>query len=197
MKKDDQFYRDMQRYIAVTAIGPSTLRNQGSAGVIEAAQDYLAGIDLGGFCTKDERTFLMVLDAATEKLKRTLPREAQNWGAARKACNLFLRDICYNRFLCQRYYGLEESEEWMEIPLDGLVAVALKRKGQRGGLPRWPGLNGLTPEISAKFQAFARQIAAEKRISRVHLDMRLWMTERKKNGEQSASADAIPRAAER
>jgi len=195
-KKDDQFYRDMQRYIAVTTIGPSTLRNQGSAGVIEAAQNYLAGIDLGGFRTKDERTFLMVLDAATEKLKRTLPREAQNWGAARKACNLFLRDICYNRFLCQRY-GLEESEEWMEIPLDGLVAVALKRKGQRGGLPRWPGLNGLTPEISAKFQAFARQIAAEKGISRVHLDMRLWMTERKRNGEQSASADAIPSAAER
>lgn len=185
----------MQRYIAVTTIGPSALRNQGSAGVIKAAQNYLAVIDLGAFRAKDEGTFLKVLDAATEKLKHTLPRGAQNWGAARKAWNLFLRDICYNRFLCQRY-GLEETEEWMEIPLDGLVATALKRKGQRGGLPRWPGLNGLTPEVSAEFQAYARQVAAEQGISRVHVDMRLWTTERERNGEQSAAAAALSRAAQ-
>lgn len=196
IKKDDHFYRDMQRYIAVTTIGPSALRNQGSAGVIKAAQNYLAVINLGAFRTKDERAFLKVLDDTTQKLKHKLPRGAQNWGAARKACNLFLRDICYNRFLCQRY-GLEESEEWMEIPLDGLVATALKRKGRKGGLPRWPGLNRLTPEVSAKFQAFARQVAADQGISRVHLDMRLWTTERERNGEQSAAADALPRAAER
>ena len=28
MNKDDEFYRDMQRYVAVTTVGPSTLRNQ-------------------------------------------------------------------------------------------------------------------------------------------------------------------------
>jgi hypothetical protein len=134
MKKDHQFYRDMQRYISITAIGPSALRNEGSAGVIKGARNYLAAIDLGAFRTKDESTFLNVLDAATEALKRALPQGARHWGAARKACNLFLRDICYNRFLCHRY-GLDEAEEWMEIPLDGLVATALKRKGQRGGLP--------------------------------------------------------------
>jgi hypothetical protein len=182
MKKDDQFYRDMQRYIAVTTIGPSALRNQGSRGVIKAAQKYLAVIDLGAFRTKDEAAFLSTLDAETEKLQQTLPRGAQNWGAARKACNLFLRDICYNRFLCERH-GLADSEEWMEIPLDGLVATALKRKGKRGGLPRWPGINGLTAEVSAKYQAFAREVAKEQGISRVHLDMRLWTTERERNGE--------------
>ena len=196
MKKDDQFYQDMQRYIAVTTIGPSALRNQGSSGVIKAAQNYLAVIDVGRFRTKDERTFLKSLDAATEKLKHALPPGAQNWGAARKACNLFLRDIYYNRFLCQRH-GLEDSEEWMEIPLDGLVATALKRKGKRGALSRWPGLNRLTPEISAKFQTFARQVAAEQGISRVHLDMRLWTTQRERNGEQSVFAVALPRAVER
>ena len=196
MRKDDQFYWDMQRYIAVTTIGPSALRNQGSKGVIKAAQKHLAEIDLGDFRTKDEQAFLKVLDAATDKLKSALPRGAQNWGAARKACNLFLRDICYNRFLCQ-HYRLEESEEWMEIPLDGLITTALKRKGQRGTLPRWPGLNGLTPEVSARFQAFARQVAAQQGISRVHLDMRLWTTERERSGEQAAAADRLPPAAER
>jgi hypothetical protein len=179
MKKDDQFYQDMQRYIAVTTIGPSALRNQGAAGVIKAAQNHLAIIDLGSFWAKDEKTFLKALDARTEELKDALPRGARNWGAARKACNLFLRDICYNRFLCERH-GLAESEEWMEIPLDGLVATALKRKGHRGGLPRWPGLNGLTPGVSARFQAFARNVAAKQGISRVHLDMRLWTMEREK-----------------
>jgi hypothetical protein len=38
MNKDIHFYHDMQRYIAVTTIGPSTLRNQGSKGVIKSAQ---------------------------------------------------------------------------------------------------------------------------------------------------------------
>jgi len=33
MKKDDKFYLDMQRYIAVITVSPSTLRNQGSKGV--------------------------------------------------------------------------------------------------------------------------------------------------------------------
>ncbi len=186
MKKDDQFYRDMQRYIAVTTVGPSALRNQGSKGVIKAAQNYLAVMDLGAFRTKNEPSFLKTLNIQTERLRLALPKGARNWGAARKACNLFLRDICYNRFLCEQH-GLSDSEEWMEIPLDGLVALALKRKGKRGALPRWPGLNGLTPEVSAKFQAYARKVANDQGISRVHLDMRLWTLEREKNGEQSAA----------
>jgi hypothetical protein len=184
MKKDDQFYRDMQRYIAVTTIGPSALRNQGSKGVIKAAQKHLSDIDLGAFRAKDEVSFLCVLDNHTEKLRCALPREAQNWGAARKALNLFLRDICYNRFLCQKH-GLSEAEEWMEIPLDSLVAASLKRKGKRGQLPPWPGLNGLTAEISSKFQKVAKLVASTQGIARVHLDMRLWTVERERSGKLS------------
>jgi hypothetical protein len=174
----------MQRYLAVTTIGPSALRNQGSGGVIKAARNYLAAVDLGAFRTKDEPAFLNALDASTEALKRAFPKGARHWGAARKACNLFLRDICYNRFLCQRY-GLDEAEEWMEIPLDSIIAIALKRKSQRGGLPRWPGLNRLTAEVSAEFQAFAAEVAVEQGISRVHLDMRLWTIGRERNGGHS------------
>ena len=187
MNKDDEFYRDMQRYIAVTTVGPSTLRNQGSKGVIQAAQRFLANMDIEPFRGRNESLFLDVLDRKTEDLKKSLPDGARNWGAARKALNLFLRDICYNRFIAEKH-GLSCAEDWMEIPLDSLVASSLKRKGKRGELPRWPGLNGLTPEISAKFQAFARQVALQQGISRVHLDMRLWTEERKRNGEPRGRA---------
>jgi len=185
MKKDNQFYRDMQHYIAVTTIGPSVLRNQGSEGVIKAAQKHLAVINLGIFQAKDKADFLRVLDNQTERLRDTLPWGAQHWGSARKALNLFLRDICYNRFLCE-LYKLSDSEEWMEIPLDRLIATALKRKGKRGELPRWPGLKRLNSDVSLRFQAFAKQIASEQGISRVHLDMRLWTEEREKNGKPHA-----------
>lgn len=179
----------MQRYIAVTTVGPSALRNQGSKGVIKAAQDYLARIPLRQFRANVEGSFLRTLDTETERLRKTLPRGAQNWGAARKALNLFLRDICYNRFLCDRH-GLSRSENWMEIPLDSLVAAFLKRKArhEKTRLPRWPGLTGLTREVSAIFQAYAKQVALSQGISRVHLDMRVWTEERERNVEQPAAA---------
>jgi len=188
MKKADTFYRDMQAYIAVTTVGPSALRNQGSKGVIRAAQKFLASIDLGVFRTENETAFRKVLDTKTEALQKALPRGAQNWGAARKALNLFLRDACYNRFLCKRY-GLFQAEEWMEIPLDSLTAASLKRRGAKGNLPQWPGLNRLTSVVSFEFQTFAKQVALAEGVSRVHLDMRLWTEERERNGEQGAEAD--------
>jgi hypothetical protein len=184
MKKDDQFYCDMQKYIAISAIGPSSLRNQGSDGVIKATQKQLARINLRVFRAEDEGAFLRVLDDQTEILRCALPRKAQNWGAARKALNLFLRDICYSRFLCEEY-GLALAEEWMEIPLDSLTAAALKRKGTRGELPQWPGLNGLRPDVSSKFQALAKRVASAQGISRIHLDMRLWAEERERMANKS------------
>jgi len=196
MRKDDEFYHDMQRYIAVTTIGPSALRNQGSKGVVKAAQRHLAAVDLGVFRVEDEAAFHRTLDQETERLRRALPREAQNWGAARKALNLFLRDICYNRFLCKRH-KLAQTEEWMEIPLDSLIAASLKRKGKRGHLPPWPGLNGLTPKLSFKFQAFAKQVALAQGISRVHLDMRLWTEERERNRRTAPSNGRVIRPADR
>ena len=178
----------MQAYIAVTTVGPSALRNQGSRGVIKAAQKFLASIDLEVFRAENETAFREVLDTKTDALQKALPRGAQNWGAARKALNLFLRDTCYNRFLCKRY-GLSQAEEWMEIPLDSLTAASLKRRGARGKLPQWPGLNRLTPDVSSEFQTFAKQVALAEGISRVHLDMLLWTEERERNGEQGTEAD--------
>lgn len=167
----------MQRYIAVTTIGPSTLRNQGGPGVIEATQRFLSALDIHAFAVSNEESFLEVLDTTTAELQGGLPAGSGHWGAARKALNLFLRDICYNRFLSQRYL-LAELEPWMEIPLDSLVAGTLKRRVGRGGLPSWPGLKGLTPGVSMQFQRVARDLADAEGISRVHLDMRIWLHQR-------------------
>lgn len=186
MGKNDKFYQDMQRHIAVTAIGPSALRNQGASGVIKNARSYLAEISLKGFRTKDEQTFLKILDKETQKLQQKFPQGAQNWGAARKALNLFLRDVFYNQFLCRRY-ELNVIEEWLEIPLDGVVAkflikhareeLSLKQTQEK--LPSWDALKRLKQEDSAKFQAFAKLVATQEGISRIHLDMLVWTTERK------------------
>jgi hypothetical protein len=170
---------DMQKYIAVTTVGPSTLRNQGASGVIEAAQRFLKKLDMRRFAVKEEKAFLAVLDTVTEELKQRLPRVARHWGAARKALNLFLRDVCYNRLLEQKY-SLAGLEFWMEIPLDSLVAAALKKRIGKGKLPRWRGLKRLTPSESLLFQHKARQRANASHISRVHLDMRIWVKQRTK-----------------
>lgn len=132
--KTDSFYADMQRYIAVTTVGPSALRNQGGPGVIETAQRFLGALDMRTFAVDDEKSYLEVRDTTTLELRQRLPLDSRNWGAARKALNLFLRDICYNRFLSDRY-SLALLEPCMEIPLDSLVATALKRRVGRGDSP--------------------------------------------------------------
>jgi hypothetical protein len=188
MKKSRSFFRDLQRYVAITTVGPSALRNQGSPGVIKAAQDHLASLDLRTVCVGNETEFLAWLDHETEELRRSLPNRAQNWGAARKALNLFLRDVCYNRFLCE-HSRVSRAEDWMEIPLDSLIASSLKRWVRNNGddpLPRWPGLNRLTPDISSRFQSAAKRRARSEGISRVHLDMRLWAREREKTANRVA-----------
>jgi hypothetical protein len=172
------FYGIMQRSVEVTAIGPSSLRNQGASGVINAAQEFLAVLDLSELSTSTKGDFPSHIDTATHSLLLALPKEAQNWGAARKAVNLFLRDALYNHYLTTKY-KLHRIEEWLEIPLDRAVARGLKKLGNKAELPVWPGLKKLSPEISAQFQLFAQDIARERGLARVHLDIYLWLEERR------------------
>jgi hypothetical protein len=60
----------------------------------------------------------------------------------------------YNKYLNRRFH-LQAIERWLEVPLDGVVARALKQRGSRGELPPWPGLKNLTQQVSDKFQDFA------------------------------------------
>jgi len=171
------FLRTMQRSVAVTAIGPSSLRNQGASGVIIAARDFLSVLDLSLFDNSIYRNFLLQLDGTTDRLILALPKKAQNWGAARKAVNLFLRDAFYNTYLTSKF-NLPRIESFLEIPLDSAVAKGLKKLDKRGELPLWPGLKRLTPSIGSQFQSFAEIIARKRGLARVHLDIYLWLEER-------------------
>ena len=79
---------------------------------------------LDWLATRRQR-FQSRLNVATRRLKDRLPKGARNWGAARKALNIFLRDVLYNHYLRSRHH-LDRLEEWLEVPLDRDVAAALR-----------------------------------------------------------------------
>ena len=166
----------MQRKVAVTAVGPSALRGQGK-GVLGASQNFLAKISLARIPISSTKSFQRWLDRQTDLLLDSLPIKNRPWGAARKALNLYLRDVLYNRYLCQKF-TIEQLEPRLEIPLDSAVAQGLKRLSKHGELPQWPGLKKLTKPVSEKFQEFASEVASKRQIERVHLDMYLWLENR-------------------
>jgi hypothetical protein len=174
--KPNEFIQTMQHKVAVSAVGPSALRGQGK-GVLSAAQTFLAKVSLVKIKNFESRRFNHWLDRQTEDLLDILPLKNRPWGTARKAINLFLRDALYNRYLCH-HFQINRIESILEVPLDGVIARSLKRLGQRGQLPRWPGLKGLTKPVSNQFQSFASEIARGKKIKRIHLDMYLWLENR-------------------
>ena len=65
--------RAIQKHNARAAIGSSSMRNAGSAGVVRHAQDFLGKMRLRPFGTSSESEFRSQLDDATEDLKRALP----------------------------------------------------------------------------------------------------------------------------
>jgi hypothetical protein len=171
--EDSEFTKAIQKMLAITAVGPSALRSQGAPGVIGAARRFLSDLDIAQFSVRSQSSFDALLDDATETLRRSFPANARHWGAARKALNLFLRDAFYNHYLNPRN-GLEVAEEFLEIPLDGVIAQALRSRDQAKRLPRWKGVKYLDREVSRVYQEFASELAKRYKLARVHLDALLW-----------------------
>lgn len=186
--KSNEFIQTMQNKVAVSAVGPSALRGQGK-GVLSATQTFLAKVNLTKIQKIDHRQFEIWLDRQTGSLLDKLPLKNRPWGAARKAINLFLRDALYNRYLCL-HFKINKIESMLEVPLDRVIASSLKRIGKRGQLPSWPGLKWLTKPASNQFQLFASEIAMKKKIKRVHIDMYLWLENRKTMPNHSFEPDA-------
>jgi hypothetical protein len=169
-----EFLKTMQKKVSVSAVGPSALRSQGK-GVLAATQEILSEIDLSAIPMGKQEDFNNWLDRQTGIILNAMPIKEKPWGAGRKALNLFLRDSLNNRYLCDEY-EISKIENWLEIPLDSVVAKGLKEKDKN--LPRWTGLKYLKKEISDLFQKTALRISEKDKIARVHLDMILWLENR-------------------
>lgn len=141
--------------------------------VVAAARDALTRIDLEWFVTSAQDTFAKELDSATRRIQHRLPKPADRWGTARKALNIFLRDVLYNTYLSRELH-FRQAEPWLELPLDSFTARALRREVAGADLPRWPGVARLDRRTSAHYQHAADDVARERKIERVHLDIFWW-----------------------
>jgi hypothetical protein len=166
------FLRAVQRKVANAAIGVSALRGQHHPGLIRQVRGFLSDAQLAPLGVATPGLFADRLNELTEALRRALPVDVRHWGLARKAVNLFLRDAFYNVYLRGRF-RLEASESLYEVPLDGVVAASLARRGVKR-LPPWQGVKYLTPELSSAYQKVATEEAGHMGIARVHLDIYLW-----------------------
>lgn len=163
----------LHRRIANTSVGPSTARGMGPKGTIKSARDFLCRLSLHRLKVKNQSAFRGVLDQMTKELQTTLPLDAQHWGSARKFLNIFIRNVFYNKYLCE-HCDIGHLESWLEVPLDSHVAKGLK--GELGGknLPRWRTVIGLQPKVNKIYQDFALKVAVGKGTYRVHLDLLYW-----------------------
>jgi hypothetical protein len=164
-----RFISQMQKKVAVSAVGASAVRGQ-PRGTIVAVRSFLARLALQTIPTQPPETFGPWLDRQTDDMN--IP-----WGVARKCLNLFLRDAFYSRYL-HNEYGLLTLEQWLEVPLDGVVGRFLIRKQKGTRLASWPGLKHLQVEESLIFQEVATEIAQANGIARVHLDIFAWTDNR-------------------
>ena len=168
------FISDLRQFTAISAVAVSALRNQGQ-GTIRRVRTILGKLDLTTALklqTPDD--FAGWLDATTLSVIRATSAQ---WGASRKAVNLFLRASLYNKYL-NASFDLDRLQYWMEIPLDKVVATYLTEQADRKQLPVWRGLKKLTEDDSASFQKYAMRLAEDRAIARVHLDVSIWVHRR-------------------
>ena len=165
-----------QKRIANISVGSSTVRGQPKR-TVKIAREYLKSINLRDFSRiNNEEEFNHLLDVHTNKLREELP--SKSWGIARKILNLFLFQTSHDIFLNRRY-SLDKLIPYLEVPLDNPNAKKLKIfAGLDGVKLEWKNIYSLEPEISAKFQKYAKNYAIKTyQCERCYLDIYWWRSE--------------------
>ena len=168
-----QLLKLFQHRVSELAVGSSALRNQGAKEVIKISREYFDSLKLTSFVKQNEIDFQRRLNYATNRLVNKLPEGAKNWGTARKAINLFLRDVLYNSYL-NKNYSFRKIEKYLEVPLDSFVVKGIKKNSKKNSLPKWKGIKYLNHNESKIFQSKASEIAKKKKFAKVHLDLIYW-----------------------
>ena len=170
----------MHRNVAVRSVGPSAVRGQ-PEGLLQVTHEYLQQILLCGIPKISETEYQRWLNRRTRGLLNAYsmhPKlKKRPWGVARKAINLFMRDVVYNRYLCE-HFALGRVERWLEVPLDSQVAKGVRSEARESKTitvpPAWRGLKRLQYALSRRLQDCALQLAFRRGMARVHLDIYLW-----------------------
>jgi len=178
LMSNKEFLSAVQKFTGIQAVSVSTVRGlpEGSLGKIHA---YLGRLRLGRLAGMNGTDYARWLDARTVHLQKKLGGRPKQWGVARKAMNLFMRQCLYNTYLSKKF-RLARFQKQMEIPLDSRVAHGLGKDARKRKLklPPWRGLIGLDEdgETSRKFQDYAKDLAPRKGLpARVFLDNYLWL----------------------
>lgn len=176
-RESKEFIEALINRVAEVSVSASALRNQGAGGIIGICRDHFRHLDLLKFSDYlNSSDFKEYLDEETQILLNKFPSKGHSWGAARKALNLFFRDVCYNHYL-RAYLSLPSEDNFsvfqnLEIPLDKDVAVGLS--SVRIDLPKWNSIKSLSPEQNKVYQDAAVEEAEKQQTLRVHLDMEYW-----------------------
>ena len=187
----------IHHYIANIAVGPSTLRNH-VPGVVDAARNFLAMLDLNKLKKKSVREYRKWLDKKTEKMMKTFPDGAKDdWGGARKVLNVFMKEAYFNKEL-ESECNLFRLRDVLETPLDSIAAKRIRKYGKQKGIEwacklcseddrescnkrklrcrksAFPGIKNLKSYQSSGYQNVATEFALDMDLPRAEIDIILW-----------------------
>lgn len=161
---------NLLKFIAKRAITPSPLRNQYPKGGLAKIRKYLSDSSLkseflSSYNLKNE--YEIFLNRHTDNLVNLFPKGQFKWGSARKALNIYLRDLALQFIVNNK--PMDESLKFMEIPLDSYVAKGLK--SLNNSLPKFTSIKNTKPEDYFVYQTYASELAKYNKTSRIHLDL--------------------------
>ncbi|RKQ64142.1 hypothetical protein, partial [Oceanibaculum indicum] len=117
----------------------------------------------------------------TTKLMASFPEGARNnYGAARKALNIYLF-ACARDHMARSRYRLDRIEPALELPIDRHAIDYLKRQAKdeasQQTLKRFSFINQLDEDIHSAIQAVAAKVAECHGVMRCELDLLAWRNE--------------------
>ena len=162
------------------AIGSSAMRQQGTKNAIQEIRNVLYDEDLEKFkLVLQENKFLVYLDDLTNQIYEKLHvTHKLEWGAVRKALNLYFRDIFYSSYFCKKLMLEVSLMSQLEIPLDSFTGKGIIEDYSKiaNCSIKWTTIKSLTPQKSKQLQKMAKIVNStfHKLPTVVDLDLVYW-----------------------